>query len=408
MFASVYVDGASVGVFVGRVTAVDDDLDTITVSLTAKSGNAPSNGTGTRTIKVGGAWKGPNAAENFPFNFVQATMTNAAGDYPRINLLNVDGTYSVTASIAHANAGLIVWQGGTNAADDLGKATIDGGSAGASYNLLNLTVNLNRFVDVIFNQNGATGSAVGVFANMAAGNIVTFMRCVASNMKGVGFQNNQVVRYIECESFGNGGSGFNFNGASHEAVRCIAHNNTATNGFQSNGSDGSCIDCVADTNTGPGFSITAAAEFTLVRCSSYNNTTAGLLVNAASSVVYAESCIFELNGTYGVNNNTSTSDVVIAKCAFRSNTSGETNGAIDATGSITATASTMVDPANGNFTPATAEVKNAGRGAFTQAAGSYSSSSTSYSDVGAVQHLESPSVGFHCDVLVSPTQVVSY
>src|SRR5512139_2727305 len=65
MFASVYLDAATVAVFVGRVTAVDST--TVTVSLTVKIGTAPATSANGRTIKVGGAWKGPNAAVNWPF-----------------------------------------------------------------------------------------------------------------------------------------------------------------------------------------------------------------------------------------------------------------------------------------------------------------------------------------------------
>ena len=112
MFASVYIDGASVGVFVGVITEVDDALDTITVSLSAKSGTAPTTSATGRSIKVGGAWKGPNAAEAFPFNFVQNTLTDSSSNPLRVNFKNGD-TYSITAAITQANAGPIVYQGYT-------------------------------------------------------------------------------------------------------------------------------------------------------------------------------------------------------------------------------------------------------------------------------------------------------
>src|SRR4051812_30524080 len=59
-FASVYADGASVTTLVGRVTA--RTTTTITVSTSALSGTT-TDGTSNRTLKIGGAWKGPNAAE---------------------------------------------------------------------------------------------------------------------------------------------------------------------------------------------------------------------------------------------------------------------------------------------------------------------------------------------------------
>src|SRR5439155_4988747 len=53
-FASVYPDAATVTPFVGRVTT--RDATTITVSLTAKMGTAPVDGTTNTTLKIGGAW----------------------------------------------------------------------------------------------------------------------------------------------------------------------------------------------------------------------------------------------------------------------------------------------------------------------------------------------------------------
>lgn len=107
-WASVYADGASVTGFVGRVTARTST--TITVSLTAKSGTAPTDGTGDRTLKIGGAWAGPNGASMFPYGFIQNTMTNASGHVPRINFLS--GTdYEITAGTTHSNAGPVIWAG---------------------------------------------------------------------------------------------------------------------------------------------------------------------------------------------------------------------------------------------------------------------------------------------------------
>src|SRR5437667_2887639 len=82
-FASVYPDAATVTPFVGRVTA--SSATTITVSLTAKMGTAPVDGTTNTTLKIGGAWKGPNGTSAFPFNLVDLSLTDAAGDFPRVN-----------------------------------------------------------------------------------------------------------------------------------------------------------------------------------------------------------------------------------------------------------------------------------------------------------------------------------
>ncbi len=53
-WASVFIDGATVPVFIGQVTKVTST--TITVSLTIKLGTAPSTNSTLRSINVGGAW----------------------------------------------------------------------------------------------------------------------------------------------------------------------------------------------------------------------------------------------------------------------------------------------------------------------------------------------------------------
>ena len=74
-FASVYADGASVTTLVGRVTAVSST--TVTVSTTAKTGTT-TDGTSNRTLRIGGAWQGPNGASGFPLNFLTNACTNSS------------------------------------------------------------------------------------------------------------------------------------------------------------------------------------------------------------------------------------------------------------------------------------------------------------------------------------------
>jgi hypothetical protein len=112
--------------FVGRVTA--RDASTITVSLTAVAGTPPADGTGDRTLKIGGVWKGPNGAEEFPVGFIAATLTNAAGDTPRVNLKN-NAQYDITAAMGGTGQGPICWQGYSSTVGDGGRAIIDGGTS---------------------------------------------------------------------------------------------------------------------------------------------------------------------------------------------------------------------------------------------------------------------------------------
>lgn len=62
-FASIYNDGAAEAVYIVRITAVQNATNgNISVSLGNSAGTAPTNATSGRTIKVGGAWKGPTNA----------------------------------------------------------------------------------------------------------------------------------------------------------------------------------------------------------------------------------------------------------------------------------------------------------------------------------------------------------
>ncbi len=67
-FASIYLDAASVGVYIARITAVQNAANgNISVSVGNAYGTAPTNGATGRSIKVAGAWLGPSGATTFPF-----------------------------------------------------------------------------------------------------------------------------------------------------------------------------------------------------------------------------------------------------------------------------------------------------------------------------------------------------
>lgn len=60
-FASVYPDGSAVGVYIARITAVANIANgNISLSSGNSAGASPTNGATNRTIKVGGAWRGPS------------------------------------------------------------------------------------------------------------------------------------------------------------------------------------------------------------------------------------------------------------------------------------------------------------------------------------------------------------
>ena len=60
-FCSIYPDGSSVGVYITRITGVVNAANgNISTSSANSAGAAPTNGATNRTIKVGGAWRGPS------------------------------------------------------------------------------------------------------------------------------------------------------------------------------------------------------------------------------------------------------------------------------------------------------------------------------------------------------------
>jgi hypothetical protein len=404
-FASVYVtSGATVAVFIGRVTVVAAGVNgAITVSTTAKSGTFPASSAGAHTItcKVGGAWKGPNAAVGFPFNFIAATQTNVAGDVPRVNFKS--GTnYAITAAMTHGVAGPVRFQGYTTNINDGGRATIDGGTSGSSYTLLSPSTADLEFVDLIFQNNGASAAANALAMTGTSG---LFLRCVVNSIRGSGFGSSGASNiFVECEAYACNQSnssnlgGFQITAAAQLLVRCISHDNTGSNsaGFFLQNVQ-TIISCIADTNGGKGF-LFNAARGTMYFCDAYNNTSDGVDFNGgAEGFPIIENCNFVKNGGWGINSSGSSTarHGLVTNCGFGSgaqvNSSGQvaTAGSVVTTGSVTYASGVTpwVDPANGDFRINLAAAKGAGRGAFTQTAASYAGT-IAYPDIGASQHID--------------------
>lgn len=403
-FASVYVtSGATVATFIGRVTNVAAGVNgAITVSTTAKSGTFPANSSGAHTItcKTGGAWKGPNGAVAFPFNFITNALKDVAGDIPRVNFKN-NATFSITAAMSHNNAGPVWFQGYASSPGDLGQANIDGGTSGASYILLTIGADDNHFADLIFSNNGASG-AMGL---VEADNVCGFARCVFHDSRGSGIESRMACTFHECEAYNTNKSntgtraGFLVFASSGNFVRCISHDNTGgsnADGFLDTGSEGIIwIDCISDTNTGRGFSCqTSAVKASILMngCVAYNNSLDGLNI-AGPNLALIENSNFETNGGYGINT-AATVIGCINNCGFGSgtqaNTSGQTNGTtgMQIVGSITYASNVTAekDPANGDFRISLAAAQGTGRGKFMETAPSYAGA-VAYPDVGAAQHL---------------------
>jgi hypothetical protein len=408
-FASVYLDGASAPTaFIGRVTAVDDTLDLITLGA-ARIGTEPGTAASGVTIKVGGAWLGPTGASGFPFNFMTNAAVNAAADTVRVNFKN-DATYSITAAITISNNGLFRWEGYTTTVGDGGRAIIDGGATGTSFTLLNANGGDSEFKALIFQNNGDTGTSDGVVTGSAVTRIV-FYNCVFHNLRGSGlsFGNSGGQTAVECEAYLCNGSnaaskgGFNTS-VSSVYVRCVSHDNAGSNGIGfrvsigANNSMTTFERCISDTNGSDGFNVGggSTSSVLMMNCESYNNTGDGIdMSNTASMAAQIINCNLVKNGGWGINGSGSgTRAGEVTNCGFgagtQANTSGTTTGlkSMVESGSVTyaADVTPWLDPANGDFRINLAAAKGAGRGAFTQTQASYTGA-VGYPDIGAAQSI---------------------
>jgi hypothetical protein len=397
-FASVYTDGASAPtVRIARVTA--RTTTTVTLSTSAGSGTAPTTAASGLTLVVGGAWLGPNGTSSFPFNFLTSSATNSSLNVPRVNLKN-DATYSVTAALT-ASQSTLTYHGYSTTFGDGGRATIDGGTSGASYVLLNNSASTIAWADIIFQNNGATGSA-SLFTGTQGRYFIE--RCLFQGSRGFGIDisGNGGSVVIDCEVTGNNLSntastaGGRFGSAI--VINSNIHDNTGSNTSGVIASAAVVVGffgCVFDTNGGAGFQSAASSVQHFVNCTFYNNTGTGLNVSNTSTVTVARNCVFDSNGGFGLNAN---GIVFNTYSAFRNNTSGATQVAGTNTsyveeGLITLSASPFTDPANGNFSlnntaGGGAAMRGLGYGTLPTNFG-YSGSSVGYPDVGAIQHQDS-------------------
>jgi hypothetical protein len=351
-----------------------------------------ASGTGTRSLRIGGAWLGPSGASAFPLTLATTdTLTNASGHATRLNMMN-DQTYSITATIAFSASEFDYMGGFATAYGDGGRAVIDGGAVGASYDLIDVGATSGDvyLFDLELRNNGATGSAFGIDLN--SGN-ATCRRVVIHDVRGSGFDcAGCPATLIECEAYacnqGNTASmgGFNMT-VGGTAVRCIAHDNAGSNSFGfrlAGGAD--AAHCISDTNGGLGYFLSGSSH--CFNCDAYANAGSGFSIGTSASFVL-ENCNAVDNGGYGIECTSGVNGVAV-NCGFGSgtaaNASGTTNNLADESGSVTyaADVTPWVDPADGDFRINLAAAQGVGRGAFLQTAASYTGT-VAYPDIGSAQ-----------------------
>lgn len=394
-WASVYNDGASVGVYVARVTAVAAGVNgAITLSTAAKGGTAPTSSATARSIKVGGAWQGPNAGVTFPWGIMNGAMTDASTNMTRVNIKG--GTqYNVTTTLNTSLNGPMKVQGYTTTPGDGGRATLDGGVVGAAFILAQQTDSNTDWEDLIYQHNGATSASIGLnLTGVGINN--TYRRVVVNNILGVGIAAVESLNtFIECEVYQCSTRGVDYSGVSTVFDRCIFHDNTASGVSIASTADATFVNCIFDTNGAAGSTDATARKSSYIGCDFYNNTTDGLsFTGGANDSLYISNCNFVKNGGWGINGSGSlVRSGYIINCGFGSGSQANTLGAIASTARVTEIgtityASGLTPwfaPSTGNFSISLLAARNTGRGKFTETQASYTGT-VGWPDVGAAQH----------------------
>lgn len=421
-FASVYPDGSSApAVYIGRVSAVQNlNNGTITLDAAVNVGTSPANGTATRTIVVGGVWKGPNAASGFPLSFAGiGTLIDSSSDPMRINFKN-NSTYSITSAIGITTTGKpIIVQGYSSSVGDGGRATIDG-STSVNNIISDSGFAVSMYRDLIFRTSFASGSTDLV----TDGHGCFWVRCVFTGSRGNGLViSASSGQATECEAYANNKSnsaafgGFQLS-AQGTLSRCYSHDNTGANnsGIVISATTGAAIDnCVLDTNGGHGILISANNKTRIANCDFYNNTSDGVHFNSglvANSYVI-ENSNFIKNGGAGINNASAGVSGYVYNCGYgagtQANTSSDTLGALEKTGTVTYASNTTPynAPTTGDFRIVSKEAFNVGRGAFTETDGT-NTGTVAYPDIGAAQHQDLGALALNLSDTIFPVGYLNH
>lgn len=386
--------GGSEAVYIARVTA----RDTTTITLAA-SGHGTNPNNGTLTLRIGGAFKGPNGSSCFPLTIMDsgAGGKNAAGNNWRVNLKN-DATYVMTgASTTGPTGGQVQGRtaGYSTAYGDGGEAVMDGGTSGAAYLMFKINSGVQTFEYIRFQNNGASGNASLVQTATANGSHIQFFRCRFTGSRGTGLQADGDVNLDECKfdnnnlsNTGNQG-GLTLTGACF-ATNCRFTNNTGSNsrGVRAAGQMFQFVDCTFDKNGHKGLESASVSMMAVTGCDFYWNGNDGFNPGSNNRPWIAKDCNFLRNGGVGINGNNAVG--LMLNCGFgqgnKANVGGPSTNMNSTTelGTVnyTADATPWVDPDNGDFRINLTAAKGTGRGNF------YDAATIGYPDIGAAQHQE--------------------
>lgn len=260
-WVSVYPDGSSVTPFVGQVTARDST--TITVSSTDKFGTKPSDGTGNRTLKRGGAWA------SFALTDSGNALNTGTVTVPvRINVKAA--TYAHTTStktfnLVGTNALPIWWRSYQTTPGDFDSDP---------------TLTKTSFT---FTTGGVTATAV--FQTW------TGFAFYASNRNGILFATNGMARFWRCsfenQNTGSASRGLQVNTSSCECLSC-SFKCDGTSYLVTTNSVFQAVDCLFTGGTG---TIDSAANLILVGCT-FRNWVGGAVVPRTSQICIIDRCTF--------------------------------------------------------------------------------------------------------------------
>lgn len=420
-WASIFVDGTTTNTwFVGQITNVDVANNRVWISLVANAGINPANQVGTATIRVGGAWAGPDADHNpsitFPWNFMVGTLTNGPTFIASYNFKN-SSVYHWTNAVTLASSTTVPLRisGYSSSPRDGGICTNSGVYSGVSFTLVTISAANILLTDMAFITNGNSGAAVGMSVS-GGGNIIR--RCFFHGMRGGGITSSGAttfdeVHVVQCDLSGTADlGGITLTSPSTRAINCIVLNMVSPgSGFVTAGG-GLLERNIAYGNAGDGLHILAtsvAAHHVILNCDFYSNAGSGIdfksVIATQGDQIEIENCNFFSNGKMGITN---TSNVTlsgrIANCSFGSGSKANTLG--DIASSVTNAVSVInqviypsglipwVDPDNFNFSQlASSSDRAMGYSVFFQPGINSPTNTVSYPDIGATQASDTNSAG---------------
>lgn len=267
-WASIYPNANTTTPYVAQVTIVGAGVNgVITLSTTAKYGTVPASGTGTRTIKTGGAWASPTVLTSSGIggtavpastkvNIKQATYTRAASDSIGLN----------------GSATAIFWMSGYNTTPgDLDNDTTNALAKPVFAYNANFTCTISGGRNLVTGLS-FTGAVSNFVLTMTGATLATIMRC-----------------RVENTSSNSAAFAASFVGGTKVLYCWFKAPSTATaNGTVSVGgvSQAWYVGCVAEGGGKAAWNVTGTGPFTFVNCVAQSPTGNGWLMSTQSVMLF--------------------------------------------------------------------------------------------------------------------------